>query len=261
MRAGRGQVTIGSMIATSCRAVAVIHEPDAQMYLRLTGTLGPLLTERGFSVEPFSFLAATAESSDGDATPPSLADAALVVVTGSDDAAYDDTLPWLAAEMQYLREADAAGVPILGLCFGGQILSRVLGGQVARAPRAEIGWYAVESDDAGLIESGPWLEFHYDHFTAPASATTIARTANAVQAFTQGPHLGVQFHPEISPDLFEAWLVCERRRGGGDSIESQYDRLRPQVVAFADEARQRCGRLLDRFLDHAAVPTAGLRAS
>lgn len=241
----------------SGRAVVLIHESDPQLYPRLTGTLGPLLAERGFVVEPHSFVAAPS----GDPGPPQLAGADLVVVTGSDDSAYDDALPWLAAERDYLRRADAAGVPILGLCFGGQILARVLGGRVARAPRPEIGWYSVDSDDVGLIESGPWLEFHYDRFTVPEGATTIARTADAIQAFTHGPHLGLQFHPEISPDLFETWLTCERRRGRGGSIEGEYDRLRPQVLALADEARARCARLLDRFLGHAGLARVDRRAS
>lgn len=245
------------MSTTSGRAVVLIHEPDEQMYLRLTGTLAPLLTERGFIVEPYSFPAAP----DGDPVPPALTDADLLVVTGSDDSAYDDSLPWLAAEMAYLREADAAGVPILGLCFGGQILARVLGGEVSRAPRAEVGWYPVDSDDTALVEAGPWLEFHYDHFTVPAGGTTIARTADAIQAFTFGPHLGLQFHPEISEDLLDAWLLCERRRGGGDSVEGQYDRLRPRVIELEVDARARCGRLLDRFLVHAGVPDSDRRAS
>src|ERR1700733_14803329 len=66
----------------------------------------------------------------------------LIVSLGSDHAAYDDAVPWLGRELALLREAFEAEVPVLGICFGSQVLARALGGRAMRAPKPEIGWVA-----------------------------------------------------------------------------------------------------------------------
>jgi len=57
----------------------------------------------------------------------------LLVPLGSEFAAYDDTVPWIEREKRLLERAVAADVPVLGICFGGQLLARVLGGRCYRA--------------------------------------------------------------------------------------------------------------------------------
>ena len=57
----------------------------------------------------------------------------------------------------------------------------------------------------GAIPAGPWLEWHYERFTTPPGAVEVARTADAVQAFRMGPHLGVQFHPESTVEIVAHW--------------------------------------------------------
>ena len=56
---------------------------------------------------------------------------------------YDDALrrTWVGTEMQLVRDAADAGVALLGVCFGGQLLAQAFGGSVARSPDPEIGWY------------------------------------------------------------------------------------------------------------------------
>ncbi len=84
-------------------------------------------------------------------------------------AVYDEaTIPWVADEIAYARSLISLGVPVLGICFGGQMLAAALGGTVSRAPIPEIGWVSVSSDEPALIEPGPWLEWHFDRFTAAA---------------------------------------------------------------------------------------------
>ena len=104
--------------------------------------------------------------------------------------------PAVAAELELLGRAVARGVPVLGLCFGGEALAAVLGGRVERAAVPELGWREIETDDPLLVPAGPWLEWHFESFTTPPGATELARTADATQAFRLGPHLAVQFHPE-----------------------------------------------------------------
>ena len=67
-----------------------------------------------------------------------------------------------------MRRAVDADIPVLGLCFGGQMLARVLGGEVFRGERAEIGWLPVRSTDPELVPEGPWFQWHFDSFTVAA---------------------------------------------------------------------------------------------
>ncbi|SIS14286.1 type 1 glutamine amidotransferase [Williamsia sterculiae] len=174
-----------------------------------------------------------------------------VIVLGSALAAYDESVSWSGAEVAYLRSALAADTPILGICFGGQQLSRVLGGTVGPAPAPEVGFVTVRSDRADLVDSGPWMQMHWDRFTTPPGATTVARNPAAAQAFVHGPHLGVQFHPEISPAVFDSW-TADWSDAKAASLESDLGvdiaALRRQIVDTADENAARCGRLFDAFV-------------
>src|SRR5262249_34594440 len=95
---------------------------------------------------------------------------------------------WIGDELAFLAAAHRAGVPVFGICFGGQARAAALGGSVEPAPEPEIGWVGLEVDDAdgGLVGSGPWFEFHYDRFTPPPGARVLARTSVASQAFVLG---------------------------------------------------------------------------
>ncbi|NUU26271.1 MAG: C26 family cysteine hydrolase domain-containing family, partial [Streptomycetaceae bacterium] len=68
---------------------------------------------------------------------------------------------WVGGEIALLRDAVAADIPVLGICFGGQALATALGGGVERAPRPEIGWTPVRSDDPALVSEGPWFQWHF----------------------------------------------------------------------------------------------------
>ena len=144
-----------------------------------------------------------------DGAAPDPGDYAFVASLGHDLGANDTHEPAVAAERELLARAVARGTPVLGLCYGGQVLAAVLGGRVARAPVPELGWREIETDDPGLVPAGPWLEWHYDRFELPAGATALARTADALQAFRHGPHLGVQFHPEATVEIVEGWARAD----------------------------------------------------
>ena len=129
-----------------------------------------------------------------------------VVVLGSADSVYDDAVPWIAPELAFVRDTLAASVPVLGICFGGQLLAKALGGTVAPSPDGgEVGWLRVETARPSLVPAGPWLQFHFDVFTVPAGATELARSATGPQAFLAGRSLGLQFHPEVDEAIAEDW--------------------------------------------------------
>ena len=109
-----------------------------------------------------------------------------VVILGSELTAYDDTLPWLAAELAFIERMLAASVPVLGICFGAQALARVLGARLYRLQVPEIGWAQVTSGHPGLAE-GPWLSWHRDAFDLPPGAAQIAANEVCVQGFSLRP--------------------------------------------------------------------------
>ena len=174
----------------------------------------------------------------------------FVVSLGHDAGAHETHLPAVAAEIELLRGAVAADVPVLGLCFGGQALAAALGATTGRAPTSELGWREVTTDDPALVPAGPWLEWHYDRFTTPAGATEIARTKDAPQAFRLGPHLGVQFHPEATVAIVTEWA----------HMDGEPDHAPTATPEEQAAARAAAFRLFDAFLAQADEHTsAGVR--
>lgn len=133
----------------------------------------------------------------------------LVVALGSGATARGDGPPWVAREIEWLRVADAAAVPVLGICFGAQALAAALGGSVHRLERPEVGWVNVDSVDGERLPAGPWLAWHEDGFTLPPLAYELASNAFGVQAFCHCRHLAVQFHPEVTPAILAGWVASD----------------------------------------------------
>lgn len=184
-----------------------------------------------------------------------------VVVTGS-PASVVERAPWMLAIEARLRELLAAQTPVLGICFGHQLLGQALGGRVARNPRGrEIGTVRLE-----LLRNDPLLDASHDPFLAnmthldsvvelPAGAEVLAQSALDPHAAVRfGPSAwGVQFHPEI-----DAEVMADYVRGRWDVIANEgldAERIRAGI----DEALG--GRaVLSRFLSEVGV-AGGARES
>jgi GMP synthase-like glutamine amidotransferase len=187
-------------------------------------------------------------------------DYGMIASLGSEFPAYDDSHPWIAREMDLMREASEQEVPILGICFGGQLLARTLGGRVWRSDRPEIGWLPVESKDPALVPEGPWFQWHFDVFEPPPGAEQIARTDVGSQAYTIGRSLGVQFHPEVTPEIMDSWVRVYRHELDADGVDP--DALLQETNERAEATRKTAWRLFDRFIDRIAgrpVEVAGGR--
>ena len=172
----------------------------------------------------------------------------LLVVMGSIESTYDRRVPWIAPERALVAGAVEAGVPVLGVCFGGQLLAEVLGGSVARGTGTEIGWVRIRTEDA-RVESGPWLNWHDDVITCPPGAEAVARSDLALQAFVQGVHTGVQFHPEVTVDVVHRWIDDARDRDGvaDEVVAALLDGFDEGVRGAEVQARA----LFEGFLDRA----------
>jgi GMP synthase-like glutamine amidotransferase len=215
--------------------------------------LGDAFAEQGFDVDVFEVVPPE-RIDEPDTVEVSFPDATgydVVVPLGARWAVYDEVLRdgWVGAEMAMVREAADAGVALLGVCFGGQLLAQAFGGSVGRSPVPEIGWYDVATDNPGLIPGGPWFQWHFDRWTLPPGATELARTANASQAFVRGRALALQFHPEVDRELLERWLTDDRT-GEVASIGRTHDELRSATDDFAASAATRVRDLVRGFVTH-----------
>lgn len=176
---------------------------------------------------------------------------AFVASLGSPHSPLDAaTEPDVAAELELLGDAIAHDVPVLGLCFGGQMLAHALGGSVEPAERPEVGWHRVETADAQQIPAGPWLQWHYQRFLTPPGAQQLAASDSGSQAFRHGRHLGVQFHPESTVEIVRAWAVTDQERldrlGLGDGAA-----LLAAGNGHAAAAAHAAFQLFDAFWDRA----------
>jgi GMP synthase-like glutamine amidotransferase len=129
----------------------------------------------------------------------------------------NDPLPWIAPVCALICDAAAKGIPVIGHCLGGQLISKALGGQVTKNPVKEIGWgqAAGESNDV----AGHWLgeqldrrstvfQWHGETFSIPPGATRILKSDYcANQMFVVGPHLGMQCHVEMTLEMISTWCA------------------------------------------------------
>ncbi len=230
-----------------------------QDHVSPTGPVGDRFHHHGYAIEEFLVVPPERfESPDVTVTFPDPADFDVIVPMGAPWSVYDVATigSWIGDEITFLRTAHEAGVPIFGICFGGQALAAALGGTVQRAETAEIGWYDVDTDDAGLVGPGPWFQWHYDQFTPPPGSRMFAHTAVGPQAYTIGRSLGLQFHPELTPGQLVAWID----NGGAAALDGagvDADALVAHTEATADEAAARTHALVDAFLAQIATRRHG----
>ena len=149
-----------------------------------------------------------------------------------------------------MRRAVEADVPVLGLCFGGQMLARVLGGEVFRGDESEIGWIPVRTSDPELVPEGPWFQWHFDVIRPPPDVEVVAETDLGAQAFVSGRSLGLQFHPEVTPEIMQEWVRAYRHELDADGVDP--DALLEETDRRAEESKRTTWQLLERFLDRVA---------
>jgi GMP synthase-like glutamine amidotransferase len=189
---------------------------------------------------------------DAEPSLPDPRDYAALVVLGSVESVRNTAIPWIAAERQVVETAVAQEVPVLGICFGGQLLAHALGGQVSECAPPEVGWHVVESDDPATVPPGPWLLWHEERFTVPPGGREIARTSGCPHAFTYGPHMGVQFHPEVTEELLVSWVSEAHGRGGLADAERRALLADGAIVPSA-AAPEHSARLFGAFASRAGL--------
>ena len=127
----------------------------------------------------------------------------------------NDPLPWIAGKLDLTRRASQTGIPMLGICFGGQLISKALGGEVTPTPSMQIGWHhtTLTEHARALFKSKNGLdgfsafEWHGDTFSLPDGALPLF-TGDCIrnQGFVFKNSLALQFHPEITETMVHEWI-------------------------------------------------------
>jgi GMP synthase-like glutamine amidotransferase len=219
-----------------------------------SGLIGDAFASLGWDVSEMVVVPESRyHSPDVTAAFPSAAEFDAVAFYGAPWSVYDSATigTWIGDEIAFTRSAISLGVPVLGICFGGQMLAAAVGGSVSLAPAPEIGWISVSTSAPDLVEAGPWFAWHFDRFSLPAGVPELARTSLASQAFSVGRILGLQFHPEVTVDVLESWLSAggaEQLAEVGIAVEPLLERTRLEAGAAA----VRAGTLVRGFVEDVA---------
>ena len=216
------------------RALTIANADDAD-----TGFVGDRLRHHGYAFDECQ-----REHTDEW---PQLDGHDLVLLLGSEWSVYwPDIARHVEAEVALVRDAARRGIPVLGICFGHQMMAHALGGSVFRASRPEVGWVHVDTDQPDAVASGPWLEWHYDAVSLPPGAVELARNEVGPQAWRLGRMLATQFHPEATESVVRRWSsgvgVDELARVGTSA-----DELLAATRAVADVAELNAHKLVDWF--------------
>jgi GMP synthase-like glutamine amidotransferase len=222
------------------------HGDYPAMFARLLGAVDPAL----------EFATVRVVAGEMPASP---AQADAWLVTGSRHGVYDD-LPWIEPLEAFLRDCVAARVPVVGICFGHQILAEALGGRVAKS---EKGW-ALGVQDYELVARPDWMAdlperfavraLHQDQVVSPPpGATVLARSAQCPYAALaygdpEAPDaVTLQPHPEFGPEFMDALIAL---RAGASFPAEQADAARRSLARPVDA--EAWARLIVGYLRRAA---------
>jgi GMP synthase-like glutamine amidotransferase len=189
--------------------------------------------------------------------PGTLEDSAGLVFMGG-PMSVNDPLPWIEQEMALIRMAQDRGLPVLGHCLGGQLISRALGGTISANPVKEIGWHPVRN--AGTPAAADWLRdlpgeptlfhWHGETFSIPEGAALLLENDHcAQQAFAMGNTLALQCHVEMTAPMVSEWaaLYKDELQPVTATVQSE-EQMTAGLTARIRAAQQVADRLYQRWL-------------
>jgi GMP synthase (glutamine-hydrolysing) len=155
---------------------------------------------------------------DGQAVPQRMGEAVGLVIMGGPMGVYDQTqYPYLLDEIHLIEDALKAGMPVIGICLGSQLLASALGAEVASSGQKEIGWHTVTlADDAStdpLLAGAPpsftGFHWHGDIFDLPRDSVSLASSEMTThQAFRHGNKAyGFLFHMEVTAEIINGMVA------------------------------------------------------
>jgi GMP synthase (glutamine-hydrolysing) len=225
------------------RALAVVHQPDAG-----PGVFAAATADAGWELDSVAPDALPADLDGVDA---------VMTFGGSAHPDQDAAHPWMAAEVEWLPAVVRAGVPLLGVCLGAQLVARAVGGGAQRvAAGPEIGWPTVRVSAADdpvvgfLAPSITGFSWHSYECVLPPGAVALASSDVCVQAFRVGRAAwGIQFHAEVSAEDALGWIDDYASDPDAVAVGVEPAALRaetePRIEAWNAVGRELCRRFLE----------------
>jgi len=186
---------------------------------------------------------------------PDPGDYARVIVIGGPMSVWEtQRYPWLSDEKSYIADLTGAGIPVLGICLGAQLLAEHLGARVGPGPHKEIGWFTVSGHETArrtwlgdaLPERFRSFFWHGDFFDLPGGAVAVAGTdAHGTQGFVHGTSLALQFHLEVTP----AWTSRLVERDAHELVGGPFIQSSEEIASVPETLYRSSNRLLDRVMD------------
>jgi GMP synthase (glutamine-hydrolysing) len=172
-------------------------------------------------------------------------DADLFVLLGSRRGVYETNVSWIVQEADFAKRLIRDGRPLLGICFGAQIIATALGGHVSPTGRRHVGWLTNDIADKP-IWGGEWFRWHSDEIDLPTGVSVLAQSGSTIQAFCTASTIGIQFHPEVTEGMIEAFIEADR-----PSLEvagHDVNELKRSCSERCRSARSRIDELLEEIM-------------
>lgn len=190
----------------------------------------------------------------GERLPASLAEFDGCIIMGGPQSA-NDRSAYIQAELAWVKEAIAAGIPMLGICLGAQIIASAVGAEITPSPVRELGWFpvyhTVAKDPlfADMPEGLAIFQWHGETFSLTDAMTLVATHPQVpAQAFRLGrAQYGLQFHVEVSDAIIETWIAhgeSERKSLGIEGISL----LHRETSLYLDAMQQFCRDMVNSWL-------------
>lgn len=220
------------------RPIAILQHESTQG----PGVLRDHLDENGI---PYRLIS---PASDGKA-PVDASKFSGIVVLGSDHCV-SETLPWIEDELTLLQDAIRRDVPVLGHCFGAQMLARAMGAKVRRNICPNIGWSQIwitphAQQAMALPKQATIFNWHYDTFEIPRGAIRTMYGSHCLnKGFSRGRHWAFQGHLEVTAESIKDWCAAGRLellRAGGPAVQSEaqiLQELHERIAALHTIANQ-----------------------
>jgi GMP synthase-like glutamine amidotransferase len=217
------------------------------------GSMQPWLEDAGYRIGVTRLFAA-------DPFPP-IAELDLLIVMGGPMSVNDEgQFPWLIEEKAFIRAAIEAGVAVLGVCLGAQLIANAFGARVYPNSVQEIGWFPVQRTE--LAESGQLvlppesmvLHWHGETFDLPAGACHLARSQGCEnQAFQLGEGvIGLQFHLEATCELLDGFIEADGAALQPATYVQSAEVITERAGDFMPEAQRLMGVVLNYLHGYAA---------
>lgn len=182
---------------------------------------------------------------EGMKVPDTIDDVSALIFMGGAGSVNDDK-HWIHQELELIKHSDMNKLPVLGVCFGAQLISKALGGIVNECKTLEVGWHEI--DCIKNNNTNVWLngipdqffafQWHAHTFSIPEGACGLWRSSCCEhQGFVKHNMLAMQFHLEVTEQS-----VIELTKRYAEDLSHSSDCVQT-VTQIADHLKRRVGQL------------------